>query len=60
MKVECQKSQHGFYEQREDEKLIPKYKQQSSRCDSAVTNPTNSHKNAGSIPGLTQEVKDLL
>ena len=36
-------------------------KQQRSSCRGAAeTNPTRSHEVAGSIPGLTQWVKDLL
>ena len=31
----------------------------SSHCGSAVMNPTSIHEAAGSIPGLTQWVKDL-
>ena len=30
----------------------------SSHCGSVVMNPTRIHKNAGSIPGLAQWVKD--
>ena len=31
----------------------------SSRCGSAVVSLTSIHENVGSIPGLTQQVKDL-
>ena len=31
----------------------------SSRCGSAVTNPTSNHKDVGLIPGLAQWVKYL-
>ena len=32
----------------------------SSRCGAMETNPTRNHEVAGSIPGLTQWVKDLV
>ena len=32
----------------------------SSCCGSAVTNLTSNHEDLGSIPGLTQEIKDLV
>ena len=37
------------------ENAIPR----SSHCVSVVMNPTRNHEDAGSIPGLTQWVRDL-
>ena len=38
--------------------LIIKRNNRSSRCGAAETNPTRNHEVVGSIPGLTQWVKD--
>ena len=37
---------------------IQKSDSRSSHCGSVVTNPTSIHEDAGSIPGLAQQVKD--
>jgi len=36
-----------------------KSQERSSRCGAAEMNPTRNHEVAGSIPGLTQWVKEL-
>ena len=38
---------------------LPKKKKRSSCCVAEETNPTRNQEVAGSIPGLTQWVKDL-
>ena len=38
---------------------IKKEKARNSRCGSAVMDPTSIHEDGGSIPGLTEQVKDL-
>ena len=40
------------------ESKIRRYRNGSSRCGTAKTNPTRNPKDAGSIPGLAQWVKD--
>ena len=40
--------------------ISQKVKYRSSHCGSAEMNPTSIHKNAGSILGLAQWVKDLV
>ena len=38
---------------------IKMIKSGSSHCGAAETNPTNIHEDAGLIPGLAQQSKDL-
>ena len=51
---------NSFTKDRKDVKKIISYKldNRSSHYGSAVTNPTNIHGDAASIPGLVQWVKD--
>ena len=39
---------------------IKKRKKSISCCGTAETNPTSIHEDVGLIPGLTQQVKDLV
>ena len=47
-------------EENKFEKNSKAYHDMSSHCDSVVMNINNSHEDAGSIPGLSQWVKDLV
>ena len=48
-----------FYVEHTKENLFKK-PSLSSHCGSVVTNPTSIHEDTGSIPDLTQWVKDLV
>ena len=49
----------GQHYKRQKDKKKKKLALGSSHCGSVVTNLTNFHEDAGSIPGLAQWVKDL-
>ena len=41
-----------------DDGILPKSDERSSHCGSMVMNPTRIHEDVGSIPRLTQWIKD--
>ena len=57
--TEGSENSHAPYGEKNTLKAIPiKLKTGSSHCGSAVMNTTSIHKDVGSIPGLTQWVKE--